>query len=182
MLIFICICIISEYQAFDRLEMKLNFNFTIGFIHSCKSLSISKFVCLDAFMESTAETFISLNDIDQFKVTFLSFLPNEVVGLSFEDISKKVLSESFKCYNPRSPEFALECCNPRSLKDLTRCKIRASLRSSSTTTLPEQVYQLPIPPTLKTFILFGKEGIWEPLSSHQQVLYVNNKISRYVRR
>lgn len=180
MLMFICICIIFEYQAFENLEMKLNFPSSIDFIHSCKNLSVSKLVCLEVFMESTAETFISLNDIVQFKRTFLSFLPNESFGLSFENISKKVLSESFKCYNPRPPNCLLEYCNTRSLKDITRCKIRESLRSS-TKTLPEQVYQLPIPRTLKTFLLFSKEEIFNPLSSHQQVLYVNNKISRYIR-
>lgn len=70
MLMFICICIIFEYQALENLEMKLNFPSTIDFIHSCKNLSVSKLVCLEVFMETTTETFISLNDIVEFKRTF----------------------------------------------------------------------------------------------------------------
>lgn len=106
MLTFICICIISEYQAFKKFEME-HYNSSIDFIHMCQKTCISKFMCLDKFMESTSDAFITFTDIDQFQVKFLSFLPNEAVGLSFKEISRKLLSEALKCYDPSLPKDSL---------------------------------------------------------------------------
>lgn len=166
MLIFISICIIFEYQSLEKLEMKLYEKSNIDVVHSFKDLCFQKFMCLDIFIEATAEIAITFRDIENFEKTFSNFLPNESFGLSLGEIYRKMFSNAQDYYNPRS------------LKDLTRCKIRESLRCS--TTLPAQVYQLPIPVILKEFLLFVNETIWESLKYYQQILYTQHKISRDV--
>lgn len=122
-----------------------------------------KFLWLDKITEATTETLITLRDIENFEAHFLNFLPSESDLLSLGGIARNLFPETRIYYNPRS------------LKDHTRCKIRESLGSS--TTLPAQVYKLPIPDTLKEFLLFGNEDIWESLKCYQKMVNTNRKMS-----
>lgn len=54
-------------------------------------------------------------------------------------------------------------CKPRTQKDLTRNKIRHVLKHSGV--LPEKVAKLPLPNTLKSFLLFHEENIWDTLKT-----------------
>lgn len=145
-LTFLAIVLLAEYRMLEWMAIE----FKKDIFGDVKDLCSSKIMCLGLFMTATNEPYITSKDIKYFMETILNPQGNE--GFFRWD-----LLETFEKFIGRVNY------EPRSLKDLTRCKIRSCLQTSSL--VPKQIKQLAIPQTLKEFILFHCEEIWDMLSS-----------------
>lgn len=163
MLIFCTVCIVAEYGVYEKLCAKAipEFDFFL-LANRMKSKYKSKINCLDLYIDTTMETKITFKDIDHFTATVLNPYLGTEFGKTLGDISRKILSEAHKFYNPRP------------LKDLARCKIRTLVPSSML--LTEQVNRFMIPETLKQYILFHSDKIWELLIKHQEYMHLNQQL------
>lgn len=148
-LIFYTIFIISEYKACEMLQLE-----------QLTKVCLRKLKCLHLLIATTTEPWITLNDIENFFVTFCP---------SLNDTIKKYLQETFNIIYPNASHLI----NPRSLRDLSRCKVREYYLNTGM--LPKQVNQLSIPTTLKKFLLFDCGDIWECLKEDQMIIYLRHK-------
>lgn len=165
MLILCTVCIVAEYGLYERFSLIETPEIDLtAFASRMKLNCILKIRCLDLYIATTMETKITFREIESFTATILTPHLGTRFARTLVETSRKIMSEAHEFYNPRP------------LKDLTRCKIRACVPNSMM--LTEHVKQLTIPETLKEFILFHSEEIWESIIENQVLMHSINAISR----